>query len=213
MSRTCPARHGCGSSYGPGGAATGGAGGGGVGAGGGDGTGHESPTHLSTALNALGYCVDARAHPSAPFPGAGARSHQEARRLFRAVPGACELPVRCLAAHRPRSPGALGRLVSDAREASAADALHTVREEGRGGRGSGEAQASRCAQEPSLAVPTAVADRPLTAPGLQRPWGSCPPSDDSLLRFGRGCRFDGVERLPTGDERTVALPDHRHRFA
>jgi hypothetical protein len=80
--------------------------------------------------------------PLARFPGAGAHSYQEARRLLRAVPGAGELPVRCLPTHRTRSPGPPGGLVNDAQGACAADALLAVREkDGRSSSG-GQAKAA-----------------------------------------------------------------------
>jgi hypothetical protein len=74
---------------------------------------------------------------------AGTHSHQEARRLFRAVPGARELCVRCLASHRARGTGALGRLLNDAQITGAAAALFTLREEGCGSRSCREAEAAR----------------------------------------------------------------------
>jgi hypothetical protein len=47
------------------------------------------PRHaMSPTRERFGHCMDASAQPSA-FPGVGARSHQEARRLLRAVPVGC----------------------------------------------------------------------------------------------------------------------------
>ena len=49
------------------------------------------------ALLARRNCMDIDAERSAPLAGAGARSHQKARRLFRAISRARELPVWRLA--------------------------------------------------------------------------------------------------------------------
>ena len=59
----------------------------------------------------------------APPHGAGTHPHQEARRLLRAIFGACELPVRRLSSHRTRGPGASGWLVNDSQGPGAAAAL------------------------------------------------------------------------------------------
>src|ERR1700694_1590750 len=68
----------------------------------------------------------------------------EARRKLRA------LPVRCLASHRTRGPGAPGRLVNAARGARAADALLAVRQEGGEGRCGRQAEAARSTEESAL---------------------------------------------------------------
>src|SRR5271156_7254570 len=103
------------------------------------------------------HCMDAWGQPSAPFAGARARSHQEAGRLFRAIPGSCELPVRRLATHRARGPGALGGLVNDAQGSGAEAALLEMREERRGGRRSGEAEAAGHPEESALSAVSAAA--------------------------------------------------------
>jgi hypothetical protein len=110
-------------------------------------------------------CMDARVQPSAQLPGAGARSHQEARRLLRAVSGARELPVRRLASYRARGPGATGGLVDDSQGAGAAAALLAVREEGCGDCGSGEAPAAGHPEE------SALADEGGAAGGHEVPYG------------------------------------------
>jgi len=58
--------------------------------------------------------------------------------------------MRCSARNRARGPGSPGGLVNDAPGSRATVALLKVREEGRGGRGSGEAEAARCPEEHTL---------------------------------------------------------------
>ena len=58
--------------------------------------------------------------------------------------------MRRLASHRARGPRAPGALVNDIQGAGAVAALLAVREEGRGGRRGGKAQAARSAYEPTL---------------------------------------------------------------
>src|ERR1700739_573265 len=83
---------------------------------------------------------------SSPYP-----AHQKARRLLRAVPGACGVRLWRLPRDRARGAGTPGRLENDTRRARAADALLAVRKEGCGGRRSGEAKTARRPEEYALA--------------------------------------------------------------
>jgi hypothetical protein len=87
--------------------------------------------------------MDVAGSASARFARAGAHSHQKARRLLRAVPGARGLRVRGSARNRARGSGAPGGVENEARGARATAAVLAVRKEGRGGRGRCEAQAAR----------------------------------------------------------------------
>jgi hypothetical protein len=61
------------------------------------------------------------------------------------------LRVRCIASHRPEDLARLVALVNDPQGLGSAPALFAVRKEGRGGRGSGEAQAAWRTEESALA--------------------------------------------------------------
>jgi len=77
--------------------------------------------------------MDAPGHRSAPCARAGPASHHAARGLLRGLPRARQLSVRDIAPHRTGGARADRGAVGNVRRARTADALLTVRKEGRGG--------------------------------------------------------------------------------
>ena len=105
--------------------------------------------------------MDARPRPPARFACAGTRSHQEARRLLRAIKVRASCPCGF---SRESEPEALARLVGWSMTLEAlATRLRCSQcgKEGRGGRGRSEARTERHPKESALAPET----RPGTCPG------------------------------------------------
>jgi len=111
------------------------------------------PPRTHPVPRAVTHCMDGPPHPSAPFASARARSHQGARRLLRAVPGACGVRLRRLPRDRALGSRAPGRLVGDAQGTGAADALLAMRQEDCRGCGGGEGETARCAEESAVERP------------------------------------------------------------